>query len=339
MYYMNGSLGGAKVNLECKMNYQEIQVDSFASPSYQLPLDKEWSLTSRYDDTVATVSIRTAGNDDRRVVISTLLAGLKLIEDSDIYSASVAVLETKLGFQVDRDISSDIAQITDTVLWSDRVEYEIYIGKMVNANYLKEPKFHLEHLIDKEKIRIVMEIEVNYQKLKAALEIDEFAWSADQHQCLEYSKQMLLKEFYKNKPELSSYFSYMKYFMYEEEMKSVSLESKHIAMSEWQYAGQTSEFIIDDAPNGYQAYKPGGYVNSAASMHLTPKSSEDRRVKQLPALDEMVKHPVTGQTAALRDVIINLNDISKWTREAIADWLETLDIDISFKTKENNEQD
>ena len=36
----------------------------------------------------------------------------------------------------------------------------------------------------------------------------------------------------------------------------------------------------------------------------------------------------------LQDTIIHLNDEHKWTREAIADWLETLDYDLTFKTPE-----
>lgn len=47
-----------------------------------------------------------------------------------------------------------------------------------------------------------------------------------------------------------------------------------------------------------------------------------------------VRHPVTGKGEALRGVIMSLNDRHGWTREQIADWLETLDIDINMKPKE-----
>lgn len=46
---------------------------------------------------------------------------------------------------------------------------------------------------------------------------------------------------------------------------------------------------------------------------------------QIPGLFVKVKNPVSGETQAIRDIIINLNDYSGWSREAIADWLETLD--------------
>lgn len=63
-------------------------------------------------------------------------------------------------------------------------------------------------------------------------------------------------------------------------------------------------------------------------------------VRLLPGLDEKVKHPVDGGMGTLRITIIHLNDTHKWTREQIADWLETLDVDIRFKPKEvTNEQD
>ena len=39
----------------------------------------------------------------------------------------------------------------------------------------------------------------------------------------------------------------------------------------------------------------------------------------------------------LTDTIIHLNDIHKWPRERIADWLDTLDVDLSFPTPETKE--
>jgi hypothetical protein len=46
----------------------------------------------------------------------------------------------------------------------------------------------------------------------------------------------------------------------------------------------------------------------------------------------MVKDPVTGHTRELFYVIMSLNDGEKWTREQIADWVESLDVDTTFKT-------
>lgn len=60
-------------------------------------------------------------------------------------------------------------------------------------------------------------------------------------------------------------------------------------------------------------------------------------VDKLPGIKENVKHPVTQEYDELEDIIIDLNDDCKWTRYEIADWLETLDIDIRFKIEETKE--
>lgn len=45
---------------------------------------------------------------------------------------------------------------------------------------------------------------------------------------------------------------------------------------------------------------------------------------QIPGIHQKVKHPVTGNTRELFSVIMSLNDQQRWTRDKIADWLETL---------------
>lgn len=54
---------------------------------------------------------------------------------------------------------------------------------------------------------------------------------------------------------------------------------------------------------------------------------------RLPGANQVVKHPVTGKDNLLHATIINLNDFHKWTREAIADWIETLDVVPVFEPK------
>ncbi|QGH79430.1 hypothetical protein SEA_LIMPID_103 [Streptomyces phage Limpid] len=326
MYY--GIAGGAQVYVDCKMNYQDVDVwDTIGS--FKLTMDKEWTLTAKYDDMTVKVSVRSYGNDDRRVVISTLLAPLKQFEDSAIYVASVAAIETKLGFKVDRDIPAGIGEITDTIVWNDRVEYEMYISHSISSNWIKEPLLLVEHIEDTFKIRISMTIDGQ----KAAVEIGDELWLDNQENVLNYAKHMLIDSFYEKK--WSPQLTYLKYYMFEDEMKGVSGESAHIAMKdmEWAHIGFTEELEIK-GPHQFTVKNP------AAEMHMYKHpSAEDHRVRELPALNERVKHPITMQTGTLRSVIISLNDGAKWTREQIADWLETLDIDISFKTKENDEQD
>lgn len=51
----------------------------------------------------------------------------------------------------------------------------------------------------------------------------------------------------------------------------------------------------------------------------------------LPCLYEQVKCPKCGRKDAMSDMIIHLNDQEMWSREQIADWAESLDIDISVR--------
>lgn len=48
--------------------------------------------------------------------------------------------------------------------------------------------------------------------------------------------------------------------------------------------------------------------------------------RQLPGYERMVRHPMQDNSIYyLGDIIMSLNDSYKWTREQIADWIETLD--------------
>lgn len=94
--------------------------------------------------------------------------------------------------------------------------------------------------------------------------------------------------------------------------------------STWQeYYGQQQYYaaqggnVFDPAP----APKPTGYSNSGAVL-----------TRLLPALRTHTHCPgddcqMTGEIQAM---IIHLNDRHHWTRETIADWLETLDADLAF---------
>lgn len=50
----------------------------------------------------------------------------------------------------------------------------------------------------------------------------------------------------------------------------------------------------------------------------------------LPGLEAEVRDPVTGDVGRVRYIIVKLNDTDGWTREQVADWLDTLDVDLSF---------
>lgn len=80
------------------------------------------------------------------------------------------------------------------------------------------------------------------------------------------------------------------------------------------------------------AYELEGYQKYVPELQ---QAKNDYRLsvwsQELPGVNELVKNPMTDVLSPLREVIINLNDRHKWTREKIADWIETLDIDTRFK--------
>lgn len=51
----------------------------------------------------------------------------------------------------------------------------------------------------------------------------------------------------------------------------------------------------------------------------------------IPGIDKDVRHPEENSIRPIKEVIISLNDDYKWTRERIADWLDTLDEQPKFK--------
>lgn len=72
----------------------------------------------------------------------------------------------------------------------------------------------------------------------------------------------------------------------------------------------------------------------------TSSGGRDPGVDKLPGLKERVKHPAYSNYnnngyGDLESVIIHLNDVCKWTVNQIADWLDTLDIDLTIKSTTN----
>lgn len=96
--------------------------------------------------------------------------------------------------------------------------------------------------------------------------------------------------------------------------------------------------LIDNAIDNDEPVVPKKIIKPKAKKNYNSlDSGEPKEVALLPGLNETVKHPVNGSHSKLRSVIINLNDVECWTREEIADWLETLDVDLRFKPKEDSQ--
>ncbi len=60
----------------------------------------------------------------------------------------------------------------------------------------------------------------------------------------------------------------------------------------------------------------------------------DQLMKKIPGINQRVKNPIGGYYQDLSTVIITLNDIHHWSREQIADWLDTLDDQPKFSVLE-----
>jgi hypothetical protein len=67
-----------------------------------------------------------------------------------------------------------------------------------------------------------------------------------------------------------------------------------------------------------------------ASPHVHHAEIVDRIAAVIPGINASVKHPGTQMAEPVRDIIISLNDQFGWSREQIADWLDTLDVDLRF---------
>lgn len=87
------------------------------------------------------------------------------------------------------------------------------------------------------------------------------------------------------------------------------------------------DFYADEYGNisgGGGGWQVAGYTTDGGNYRQP-------EVDILPGVNEVVKHPVTGDKRTIEYIIINLNDSHMWTRDQIADWLETLDVDLTFK--------
>lgn len=79
-----------------------------------------------------------------------------------------------------------------------------------------------------------------------------------------------------------------------------------------------------------------GKTGSDAS-HVDGYTVTSALQKVLPGVTERVAHPITGQQYRVQDIIPDLNDQYRWSRDQIADWLDTLDVDLTFQPPQEKE--
>ncbi|XAO35294.1 hypothetical protein SEA_FRANCOB_105 [Streptomyces phage Francob] len=297
--------------------YTNIYDDSYWSSKGVLSMSRVVHILEvRSLDTSATVSCETGYGFSRAVVISTLLAALRNIDDGFIYSLARKKVESQMGFEVDDLIPDYVAQITDVDYnMMDGTHYNLNVVASVCRGKIQKPNLVAMKQPDINYDSVVLRLEYysGVHKCTMDLEIPDEAYHDSM--LLQQAIELLWIKAYEKAPMLTPDLSYMRY----------------------------TEGILNGGSlhnGGYAAPKPDPYFSgSLAKPAQKGYGGKDSRVDELPGVKERVKNPVTGSESTLERVIINLNDQHKWTREQIADWLETLDIDITFKTKETNEQD
>lgn len=104
------------------------------------------------------------------------------------------------------------------------------------------------------------------------------------------------------------------------------------------------DFPMPEAPTSIELYAK--YKKQKALLLKNQKNinkqvylasnSKPAAVAQLPGINKQVKHPINESIMTIQSIIIDLNDHHGWTREAIADWLDTLDVDLTFKSPSEN---
>lgn len=268
-------------------------------------------------DVEATVTCETGYGFSTAVVISTLLAALKNIDDGFIYNLARKKTESQMGFQVDDLIPGYVAQPTDVDYSMDSgTHWHFNVVASVCRGQIRKPNVIAIKQEDKNfgMMTIRLEYYSGVHKCNMDLDIDEGLYhnaSALQEVC-----DVLWIKAYENAPMLTPDLSYMRY------------TEGLLNGGKYHNGGYA-------APPKADPYFSGPLAQPAKKAY----GGKDSRVDELPGVKENVKHPVSGSTSTLEKVIISLNDQHQWTREKIADWLETLDIDITFKTKETDEQD
>lgn len=110
------------------------------------------------------------------------------------------------------------------------------------------------------------------------------------------------------------------------------------------FAKGTIGYLFPEAPipDGWKKAEDQNLTISAGTHwgggHVDGSDTTAILEEAIPGFNQMkVKHPVHGDEEYLRTTIINLNDSHRWTREQIADWLETLDHDLTIRTESREE--
>lgn len=111
-------------------------------------------------------------------------------------------------------------------------------------------------------------------------------------------------------------------------------DSAHPIVQSWHAGKDMITPELTEALSSEELVRLNQFIKGYLPKPLPPDFSS--MAEQLPGVKQRVRCPCGScnkQTfpLPLRQVIIHLNDSEKWTRNQIADWLESLDIDLEFK--------
>jgi hypothetical protein len=309
----------AFVNYSVSANhdYQDVYMDNYySSPlKYQVSSSVVHKLHVRTMDVEANVRMETGYKYSTAVVISCMLASLKNIDDGYIYSLAVKQVETQMGFEVDRWIPAKVGGITEIEYQhAENTIFHIEVFGRISEK-IHQPTLELikTDLMWDVTMRLSYYSGVHPGSIEITIDQDAIESST----AMQHAINVLWSKAYETMPMLAPDLSFMRY----------------------------TEGMLNGAK-----YHNGGFVaappkpvslsqNELASMKQAVYGGKDERVDQLPGLKEMVTHPISKNRNTLERVIISLNDQHKWTREQIADWLDTLDIDLTFRVEVEDEQD
>ncbi|URQ04714.1 hypothetical protein SEA_EMMA1919_108 [Streptomyces phage Emma1919] len=308
----------AFVNYEVSADhdYMDVYADQYSAPfQYKLENKIVHKLHVRTLDTEANVRMETGYKYSTAVVISCLLAALKNIDDGYVFSLACKRIESQMGFEVDSWISPKIIGGMDIEYqYADSTIFNIDIVASMYSGGIHEPTLELI----KTDLQWDVTMRLNYYSgvHKGCIDITIPQECIHDSTAMNHAQNVLWSKAYEVMPMMGPDLSFMRYTL------GMLNGAKY----------HSGGFV---PPPTKEVNFSGPLAHSKQPVY----SGKDERVNLLPGVREKVKHPVTGSENTLERVIISLNDQHKWTREEIADWLDTLDIDLTFKVEVDNEQD
>lgn len=256
-------------------------------------------------------------------IASCLMAGLKLIDGHEmVYHEIASQLRTNLGIEIFHGVSSDIAYISKAEIHYNNISfYEIIIADGIGFHIAHCKDFVSYYLEEQGVIKLEFKISDRDGKVNVISKcFDKFAFHSDHAGVIRHAQTEVLYHLHKSNPKYGA---------------------------DWELL--RTEWFGNPQPGKTQGYVPGGFIsgpnsfNHAAYPEAYSKSLVNQTaeppvdVGKLPGVREDVKHPISGRQEMLWNVIVDLNDKRGWSRERIADWLETLDVDISFGSESESD--